>query len=243
MDKINDYWQENDAVVNITELNDPNQPYSCSAWGNQYSNVHQSSGGGALGYEHDPPLIVSGSNNWGLFDMFHTGNASPSNVWIDHTMTVYYKTNNTGYWLANVKVNEMLDNCGVLCDSNPDIDNDGVPIDDDNCPNDYNPDQSDSDGDEIGDECDDCHNLLGDINDDQVHDILDIVNIVNLILDGGMSSDEFGDCEKGDADLNEDGVVNILDIVQLINLIKIFRGGQLEKISSNLLRLMILLQT
>ena len=116
MDKINDYWQENDAVVNITELNDPNQPYSCSSWGNQYSNVHESGGGGALGYEHDPPLIVSGSNNWGMFDMFHTGNASPSNVWIDHTMTVYYKTNNTGYWLANVKFNEMLDNCGVLCD-------------------------------------------------------------------------------------------------------------------------------
>jgi hypothetical protein len=98
-----------------------------------------------------------------------------------------------------------------------DNDQDGICDDQDNCPNDYNPNQEDSDGDEIGDECDDCHNLLGDINDDQIHDILDIVNIVNLILDGGMSSDEFSDCEKGDSDLNEDGIANILDKIKLIN--------------------------
>ncbi|WP_156879153.1 thrombospondin type 3 repeat-containing protein [Salinimicrobium xinjiangense] len=38
----------------------------------------------------------------------------------------------------------------------PDDDNDGVPNDDDNCPNDYNPDQSDVDGDGYGDVCDNC---------------------------------------------------------------------------------------
>ena len=64
--------------------------------------------------------------------------------------------------------------------SNPDIDNDGVSIDNDNCPNDYNPDQIDSDGDQIGDECDDCNDLLGDLDDNQIHDILDIVRLVNL---------------------------------------------------------------
>lgn len=218
MDKINDIWADNDAVINITELNDTNQPYSCTQWGDEYEDVHYTSGGGPLGHDHDPPLIVSGPN-WGMFEMFNTGNASPSNVWIDHTMTVYYKTNNTGYYLANVKFEDMLENCGDLCNSNPDIDNDGVSIDDDNCPNDYNPEQGDSDGDDIGDECDDCHNLLGDINDDQIHDILDIVNIVNLILDGGMSSDDFTDCEKSDADINGDEIANILDIIQLINLI------------------------
>jgi hypothetical protein len=35
-----------------------------------------------------------------------------------------------------------------------DTDADGVPDDQDNCPNDYNPDQKDSDGDGIGDVCD-----------------------------------------------------------------------------------------
>jgi len=218
MDRINDMWADNDAVINITELNDPNQPYSCTQWGNHYNDLHSSSGGGAVGYDHDPPLMVSGPN-YGMFTMFNTGNASPSNVWIDHTMTVFYKTNGTGYWLANMKIDDMLENCGILCDGNPDIDNDGINSDDDNCPSDYNPDQGDSDADGIGDECDDCHNLLGDINDDVVHDILDIVNIVNLILDGGMNSDEFTDCEKVDADLDGNGVVNILDVIQLINLI------------------------
>ena len=68
MDKINDIWADNDAVVNITELNDPNQPYSCSQWGDEYEDEHYVSGGGPLGHDHDPPLIVSGPN-WGMFDM------------------------------------------------------------------------------------------------------------------------------------------------------------------------------
>ncbi len=38
----------------------------------------------------------------------------------------------------------------------PDPDADGICEADDNCPNDYNPDQSDVDGDDIGDVCDNC---------------------------------------------------------------------------------------
>ena len=218
MDRINSIWAENDFVVNITELADPGQPYSCTQWGDQFENVHSSTGGGAMGLDYDPPLIVS-TPNGAMFSMFNTGMANPSNVWIDHTMTVYYKTNNTGYYLANIKIEDMLENCGELCSSNPDIDNDGVSIDNDNCPNDYNPDQIDSDGDQIGDECDDCNDLLGDIDDNQIHDILDIVRLVNLILDGGLNSDEYTDCEKSDSDMDGNGVANILDIIQLINLI------------------------
>ena len=108
MDKINDYWQENDAVVNITELNDPNQPYSCSQWGNQYSNSHNSSGGGSQGNSHEPPLMVSGPN-MGMWSMFNTGSAFPSNVFIDHTMQVFQKVNNVTSSVANGIIQDMLD--------------------------------------------------------------------------------------------------------------------------------------
>jgi hypothetical protein len=38
----------------------------------------------------------------------------------------------------------------------PDTDSDGVPDEDDNCPDDTNPEQDDADGDDIGDVCDNC---------------------------------------------------------------------------------------
>jgi hypothetical protein len=42
--------------------------------------------------------------------------------------------------------------------SNEDTDGDGIPDDEDNCPNVSNPDQKDGDGDRIGDVCDSCPN-------------------------------------------------------------------------------------
>ena len=52
--------------------------------------------------------------------------------------------------------------------------------------------------------------VLGDINQDGILNILDIVMIVNIVL-----SSEFNES----ADLNSDGIVNVLDIVQLVNII------------------------
>jgi hypothetical protein len=46
------------------------------------------------------------------------------------------------------------DGLGDACD--PDIDGDGIPNEDDNCPRVPNPDQLDSDGDGVGDACDNC---------------------------------------------------------------------------------------
>tara|TARA_B110000116_G_C16747023_1_gene541439 strand:- start:43 stop:1311 length:1269 start_codon:yes stop_codon:yes gene_type:complete len=206
MDLIDEEWMGplgNPHVVTMINFDDPNQPYSCQQWGEE-------------GSVEDNFMIEDG-NGYTVHGMFNTGNAFPSNVWVDHTMTVYYKTNNTGYYLANLKLQDMLDDCAPCND--PDIDQDGTNNDVDNCPNDYNPDQSDSDGDGFGDECDDCHDMGGDINDDVLVDVLDIVLIVNMVLSGGINSPDFSDCELGDADIDGNGIINILDVIQIINLV------------------------
>ena len=56
----------------------------------------------------------------------------------------------------------------------------------------------DSDGDGVADECDDCHNMAGDVNDDLVIDVLDIVLGVNMILSVGDTTD----CALSDADID-----------------------------------------
>ena len=56
--------------------------------------------------------------------------------------------------------------------------------------------------------------LLGDLNQDEMVNILDIVQIVNIIL--GLIPTAY-QLEAGD--MNVDGLVNVLDIVHIINLI------------------------
>ena len=53
-------------------------------------------------------------------------------------------------------------------------------------------------------------NLLGDINNDSVVNIIDVILVVNIILD---------ESNNQSADLNNDGLVNILDIVLIIDFI------------------------
>ena len=65
----------------------------------------------------------------------------------------------------------------------------------------------------VGDSCSDWQ--LGDVNNDMVLNILDIVTLVNFVL--GVTESE--DCQLEAADLNQDGGLNILDIVQLVNII------------------------
>ncbi len=58
-------------------------------------------------------------------------------------------------------------------------------------------------------ECGD-DSLAGDLNYDNILNILDIVLMVNIVME---------DIYNADADMNGDGVINILDIVTLINMI------------------------
>ena len=52
--------------------------------------------------------------------------------------------------------------------------------------------------------------LFGDINNDGLINILDVVNVVNDIL--SSIHNEY-------ADLNFDGIINILDIIHLVNIV------------------------
>ena len=52
--------------------------------------------------------------------------------------------------------------------------------------------------------------ILGDINNDDIVNVLDVVLLVNIILYGG---------DLSNADVNQDGIVNILDVVTLVNII------------------------
>ena len=53
--------------------------------------------------------------------------------------------------------------------------------------------------------------MLGDLNGDGIINVLDIVTMVNIVLNGGDYNPL--------ADLNDDGINNILDIVTLVNLV------------------------
>ena len=212
MDNISAQWEvqyQNEVnVLNLTNLDDVNQPYSCAAWGNQ----------GSL----DDNLMTE-DPGYTFFNHFNSGNAFPSNVFIDHTMTVFYKANNISYALANLKFNQMLEACeddiGASCFQCDDCDMDGTFDDVDNCPDLFNPSQEDADGDGLGDECDDCYDEAGNVNMDGNIDVLDIVQSVNMILSGGINSTQFTACQISNANINVDGLVNVLDVIQLINMV------------------------
>lgn len=195
------------GVKFVTSLTDAGQPYSCQSWQSTFGNS-------------DAPLVVDeNASSTGMFSLFHDSwNAFPTFALIDHTMTVRAKpwtldnqtnsnscdgTSNTidgwsGGSTANF-IQQLVDECGALCEPCSGI--------------------VDSDGDGIMDECDDCHNMPGDVNDDFVNDILDIVNVVNIILAGGLSSPDVDECEFFDGDMNGNGSINILDVILLINLV------------------------
>jgi subtilisin family serine protease len=101
----------------------------------------------------------------------------------------------------------------IYCLGDPDDDKYRVGCD--NCPDVYNPDQADSNGDGIGDACE---IMCGDANGDENVNISDAVYIINYVFIGGSPPDplEAGDC-------NCDGTCNISDAVWIINYI--FIGG------------------
>src|SRR5690625_4036643 len=87
--------------------------------------------------------------------------------------------------------------------SKPDADGDGIPDDEDNCPYDYNPDQKDTDGDGVGDVCDD------DIDGDGIPNDEDNCPYVHNPGQEDMDGDGVGDA--CDDDIDGDGIPNDKD--------------------------------
>ncbi|SVC84524.1 uncharacterized protein METZ01_LOCUS337378 [marine metagenome] len=139
-----------------------------------------------------------------------------SYAFLDHTMTVRYKDSAYGLFGANSIIESLLE-AYYLGDPSGDMDSDGFPNESDNCVEISNPYQEDLDGDGFGDLCDECNTFLGNINNDTIIDILDVVGLVNVVLSENIF--DFSMCQLDNADANFDGVINILDIINVINYI------------------------
>ena len=152
--------------------------------------------------------------------MFNHENCYTSYAFIDHTMTVQYKSNDISIYSATQRINQYL---GELYASDPegDADGDGISNNIDNCISEYNPTQEDIDDDQVGDECDECNSFPGNINNDDVVDILDVVDIINVILSGNTEIDNtnLSSCEYDNTDINFDMNINVQDVIGILNII------------------------
>jgi len=68
---------------------------------------------------------------------------------------------------------------------------------------------------EINNLIDSTNGILGDINQDSIINVLDIISLINFVLGSDAPTSD----EMILSDLNQDGIINVLDIVSLVNLI------------------------
>ena len=142
---------------------DPGEPYSCTQWGNMPN-------GGSSQMVED-----TGYDIWTLFE---SQSATPSTVFITHEMQVYDMMNAAGSWSIGSRIDQMLEDCGSLCEE------DGG-----------------------------CTTSAGDVNEDAMLNIQDLITMVNHIL----GSSPLMDCALEAADINVDGTVNIQDLITMVN--------------------------
>ncbi len=119
-------------------------------------------------------------SGYDIWELFESQSAFPSTVFITHEMQVYDMMNNAGSWSMGSRMDQMLEDCGALCEGEGE-----------------------------------CSTASGDLNEDEILNIQDLIVMVNQIL--GSTSLE--DCALEAADMNEDGIINIQDLISLVNAI------------------------
>ena len=140
---------------------DWNQPYSCTSWGTTFGLTH--------------PLVDDVNNVYGLFGTGYI----PHNIVIGGDGEVLYSE--SGY--NQTAIMSIIDQALEALPS--DFDLDGYDDDDDNCPEQYNPNQADIDQDGSGDACDVCDNanvfVTGNVNGDLDSDNQPLVNFFDIV--------------------------------------------------------------
>jgi hypothetical protein len=182
---LEEEWAEH-GVKFIASLTDPGQPYSCSEWQN-----------GAT--DGMPMVIDENQSSTGFFSLFHDSwSAFPTFVLIDHTMTVRAKP-----WTLENNSNTSS------CDGS------------NNSVSGWSGGDTEDFLQQLLDECGDlcinggCSTSSGDVNEDEILNIQDLITMVNHILGSSM----LADCSLEAADMNVDGIVNIQDLISLVNAI------------------------
>ena len=185
MDALEEDWAEY-GVKFIASLGDPGQPYSCTQW--------QNAGVGGM-----PLVLDENQSSTGFFDLFHDSwSAFPTFVLIDHTMTVRAKP-----W--NLESNSNTNSCDG---SNSSVSG-------------WSGGSTEDFIQQLVDECGDlcitggCNTISGDLNEDEILNIQDLITMVNHILGSSLVVD----CPLEAADMNMDGIINIQDLISLVNAI------------------------
>ena len=61
-----------------------------------------------------------------------------------------------------------------------------------------------------------CDGIIGDINNDNLVNVVDVVNLVSYILNDDIG---FNECELLFSDINTDNLINVVDVVNLVSMI------------------------
>ena len=157
------------------------------------------------------PITISLEGESQIF----SGSFEILDFWNDSTLSITAIVQN----LVTYEVKQAIS--GNIYRIPTDRDSDGVTNLEDNCPDDFNPEQEDLDGDFIGDVCDACNDLVyvpGNVNGDANEGYEPIIDVIDLLGLSDYLEDGIGnECQM--LDILVDGTVNQWDLLMLAEMI------------------------